>query len=67
MQSKPGKKKTYEDKDTALRIDDETLDDPVAEKLRRQRYDLCPVQQSVPGTRGTVWCSLSWGSQVCLA
>lgn len=46
MQSKPGKKKTYEDKDTALRIDDETLDDPVAEKLRRQRYGLCPVQHA---------------------
>ena len=38
-QAKPGKKKTYEDKDTALSIQDETLDDPIAEKLRRQRFD----------------------------
>lgn len=37
VQAKPGKKKTYEDKDTAVRIEDETLDDPIAEKLRRQR------------------------------
>jgi len=38
VQSKPGKKKTYEDKDKASRIEDEPLDDPVAEKLRQQRY-----------------------------
>ncbi|DBA93263.1 TPA: hypothetical protein ACH3X2_003553 [Trebouxia sp. C0005] len=37
QQSKPGKKKTYEDKDKASRIEDEPLDDPVAEKLRQQR------------------------------
>jgi len=37
QQSKPSKKKTYEDKDTASRTEDEPLDDPVAEKLRRQR------------------------------
>lgn len=37
VQAKPGKKKTYEDKDT-VRIEDEALDDPIAEKLRRQRY-----------------------------
>lgn len=36
--AKPSKKKTYEDKDIASRVDDEPLDDPVAEKLRRQRY-----------------------------
>lgn len=37
-QAKPSKKKTYEDKDVASRVEDEPLDDPVAEKLRRQRY-----------------------------
>lgn len=37
QQAKPGKKKTYEDKDSAPSIQDETLDDPIAEKLRRQR------------------------------
>lgn len=38
VQAKPGKKKTYEDKDNAVRIEDEALDDPIAEKLRRQRF-----------------------------
>ncbi|KAL3150761.1 hypothetical protein ABBQ32_000535 [Trebouxia sp. C0010 RCD-2024] len=37
QQAKPGKKKTYEEKDSAVRIEDEALDDPIAEKLRRQR------------------------------
>ena len=41
LQQKVGKKKTYEEKDKASRIEDEPLDDPIAEKLRRQRYIAC--------------------------
>lgn len=57
QQSKPGKKKTYEDKDSTTRIQDEALDDPMAEKLRQQRLveeaDLQSAKELFGGGQGS--------------
>lgn len=56
QQQKVGKKKTYEEKDKASRIEDEPLDDPIAEKLRRQRLveeaDLQSAKELFGSARG---------------